>query len=108
MYTYTLFTLEGGTEHVVRSNRIGFDVNGVNKLEAPKMIAFAEEVNALLGNSTLLLSSEGGEYSFGPSSADRFFERYSWLDGTPELYADGDDLKTRLVKYSEYAVSNHR
>ncbi|MDR3599677.1 MAG: DUF5301 domain-containing protein [Desulfosporosinus sp.] len=107
-YTYTLFTLEGGTEHVVRSNTIEFDVNGVNKLDAPKMIAFAEEVNALLAKSTLLLSSEGGDYSFGPSSADRFFERYSWLDATPELYADGDDLKTRLVKYSEYAVSNHR
>ena len=108
-YTYTLFTLEGGVEHVVRSNTIGFDVNGVNKLDAPDMIAFAEEVNALLAKSTLLLSSEGGEYSFGPSSADRFFERYSWLDDAPELYyADGDDLKTRLVKYSEYAVSNHR
>ena len=107
-YTYTLFTLEGGVEHVVRSNTIEFDVNGVKQLDAPKMIAFAEEVNALLGKSTLLLSSDGGEYSFGPSSADRFFERYSWLDATPELYADGDDLKTRLVKYSEYTVSNHR
>lgn len=107
-YTYTLFTLEGGVEHVVRSNTIEFDVNGVNKLDAPNMVAFAEEVNALLGKSTLFLSSEGGEYSIGPSSADRFFERYSWLDDTPELYADGDDLKTRLVKYSEYAVSNHR
>ncbi|MGC7872138.1 DUF5301 domain-containing protein [Desulfosporosinus sp. SYSU MS00001] len=36
------------------------------------------------------------------------YTRYSWLDATPELYADGDDLKTRLVKYSEYAVLNHR
>ena len=108
-YTYTLFTLEGGVEHVVHSNTIEFDVNGVNKLDAPKMIAFAEEVNALLAKSTLLLSSEGGDYSFGPSSADRFLERYSWLDSTPEkLYADGDDLKTRLVKYSEYVVSNRR
>ncbi|KUO70194.1 MAG: hypothetical protein APF81_03795 [Desulfosporosinus sp. BRH_c37] len=107
-YTYTLFTLEGGAEHVVRSNTIDFDVNGVNKLDAPNMIAFAEEVNGLLGKSTLLLSSEGGEFSFGPSSADQFFERYSWLDSTPELYAEGDDLKTRLVKYSDYAVSNHR
>jgi len=107
-YSYTLFTLEGGAEHVVRSNTIEFDVNGVNKLDALKMITFAEEVNALLGKSTLLLSSEGGDYSFGPSSADRFFERYSWLDATPELYADGDDLKTRLIKYSEYTVSNHR
>lgn len=105
---YTLFTLEGAAEHVIRSNTIEFDVNGVNKLDAPKMIAFAEEVNALLGKSTLLLSSESGNYSFGPSSADQFFERYSWLDETPELYADVDDLETRLVKYSEYAVSNYR
>lgn len=72
------------------------------------MLAFAEEVNALLGKSTLLLSSEGGDYSFGPASADQFFERYSWLDNSPELYEEGDDLKTRLVKYSEYAVSNHK
>ncbi|KGK88969.1 hypothetical protein DP73_11780 [Desulfosporosinus sp. HMP52] len=84
-YTYTLFTLEGGAEHAVRSNTIEFDVNGVNKLDAPNMIAFAEEVNGLLEKSTLLLSSEGGEYSFGPSSADRFFERYSWLDGMPKF-----------------------
>lgn len=108
IYTYTLFTLEGGVEHVVRSSTIGFDINGVNKLDAPNMLAFAEEVNGLLAKSTLLLSSAGGEYSFGPSSADRFLEKYSWLDATPELYADGDDLKTRLVKYSEYAVSKHR
>ncbi len=107
-YTYSLFTLEGGSEHVVRSNSIEFDINGVNKLDAPKMIAFAEEVNALLGKSTLLLSSEGGKYSFGPAPADQLFERYSWLDDTPGLYADGDDLKTRLVKYSEYVVSNRR
>jgi len=106
-YTYSLFTLEGGAEHVVRSNTLDFDVNGTAKLDAPEMVAFADEVNALLGKSTLLLSSEGGNYSFGPSAADRFLERYSWLDETPELYANGDGLETRLVKYSEYAVSNH-
>lgn len=39
---------------------------------------------------------------------DQFFERFSWLEQTPELYADGDDLKTRLVKYSDYAVSNKK
>ncbi len=107
-YTYTLFTLEGGAEHAVRSNTIEFDVNGENELDAPKMIAFAEEVNALLGRSTLLLSTEGGEFFFGPSSADRFFERYSWVNETPKLYAEGDDLQTRLEKYSEYTVSNRR
>ncbi len=104
-YTYTLFTLEGGAEHVVQSNAIEFDINGVNKLSVNSMIAFADEVNALLGKSTLLVSSEGGEYAFGPSSAAPFFERYSWLDEAPKLYKDGDDLKTRLSKYSEYAAS---
>ncbi|MZP31025.1 hypothetical protein GTO91_15005 [Heliobacterium undosum] len=69
------------------------------------MVAFAEEVNALIRKSTLLVSSEGGEYSFGPSLADRFLERYSWLDQAPELFATGDNLETRLVKYSE---SNYR
>lgn len=107
-YVYTLFTLKDGAEHVVCSNRLEFDINGSSKLDAPKMVAFAEEVNALLRNSTLLLSSEGGNYSFGPSAADQFSERYSWLDETPELYAHGDDLETCLVKYSEYRLSNHR
>ncbi|MFZ7102381.1 MAG: DUF5301 domain-containing protein [Peptococcaceae bacterium] len=107
-YTYSLFTLEGGAEHVIRSNTLEFDINGTAALDAPKMVAFADEVNALLRKSTLLLSSEGGNYSFGPLAADQFLVRYPWLDETPELYADGDDLETRLVKYSEYAVSNHR
>ena len=79
-YTYTLFTLEGGAEHVVRSNTIEFDVNGVNKLDAPKMIAFAEEVNALLAKSTLLLSSEGGDYSIGrPQLTGSLRDTRGWM-----------------------------
>ncbi len=103
-YTYTLFTLEGGSEKVVRSNGINFDINGTKALDADKMVAFADEVNALLEKSTLLLSSEGGTFSFGPASAAQFYERYAWLDETPQLYAQGDDLKTRLEKYSAYAM----
>jgi uncharacterized protein YheU (UPF0270 family) len=107
-YEYTLFTLENGKERVYRTNKIDFDVNGTARLDAAKMVAFAEEVNALLGKTTLLLSSEGGEFFFGPASADPFFERYSWLDDNPGLYADGDSLETRLNKYSEYVFSNRR
>jgi len=33
------------------------------------------------------------------------YERYSWLDGMPELYEADDDLETRLMKYSDYLVS---
>lgn len=105
-YMYTLFTLGDGKEKVVQTNTVEFDINGTKELEAPKMIAYAEEINALLGKSILLLSSEGGEFYFGPSTAEPFFERYSWLDDHPELFEKGDDLETRLNKYSEYAISN--
>ncbi len=88
IYGYVLFTPEGGYEKVLRSNTIEFDINGTKELDAPGMAAFAQEVNALLSRSVLLASSEGGNYSFGPSAADPFFERYSWLDGFPELYEE--------------------
>lgn len=107
-YTYILFTLENSTETVILSNRLDFDINGTKALDASKMVAFAEEINALLGKSILLMSTEGGEYSFGPSSADQFLESYSWLDAMPELYADNDDLETRINKYSNYAILNRQ
>lgn len=107
-YMYTLFTLEGGDEKVFRSNTLEFDINGIARLNPSKMIAFADEVNDLLSKSVLLLSTEGGEYHFGPTLAESFFERYSWLDLTPELYDNKDDLETRLLKYNEYAVSNRK
>jgi len=108
-YTYTLFTLESGSEKVHQTKTLEFDINGTKALDAPQMVAFADEVNALLAKSTLLLSSEGGAYSFGPASADGFMEEFSWLDEDPNLeslYSPGDDLQTKLEKYSEYAVSN--
>ncbi len=107
-YMYTVFTLEGGKEKVFRTNTLVFDINGAKALDAPKMIAFADEVNALLNKSILLISSENSAYSFGPSAAEQFFEMYSWLDSYPKLYAGGDDLETRLKKYSDYTVSNRK
>ena len=105
-YMYTLFTLEA--EKAFRINTLEFDINGIARLNPSEMIAFADEVNDLLSKSVLLLSTEGGEYHFGPTQAEPFFERYSWLNLTPELYENNDDLETRLVKYSEYAVSSHK
>jgi beta-lactamase regulating signal transducer with metallopeptidase domain len=107
-YTYTLFTLDGGKEKVFRTNTLEFDINGAKALDAPEMVTFAEEVNALLGKSTLLVSTDGGTYSFGLSSAEPFFERYSWLDDYPKLYTSGDNLETCLEKYSDYAISNRK
>lgn len=106
-YVYTLFTLESGKEKVYRTNTLEFDINGTKELDVSKMISFADEVNALLGKSILLMSTKDGVYSFGPS-AEPFYERYSWLDAMPKLYAVGDDLEMRLKKYSDYAVSNRK
>jgi len=106
VYTYTLFTIDGGKEKPYKTKTLSFDVNGTTPLDVPAMLAFADEINALLQKSRLLISSEGGGYTFGPAPADNFYERYSWLDGEPLLYATGDDLKTRLEKFSENAVSN--
>ena len=107
-YKYTLFTLEGGNEKIYRSNSLEFDINGVKELNPPKMIAFADELNELLEKSVLLLSTEGGEYYFGPTSAEPFFERYSWLDLTPELYDNNDNLEMKLIKYNDYAIENNK
>ena len=105
-YVYTLFTLENGSEKTFSTNTLEFDINGTQDLEAAGMIAFADEVNALLDRSTLLISSDGGNFYFGPASAEPFFERFSWLDDYPQLYENGDTLETKLNKYSEYAASN--
>lgn len=103
-YVYTLFSLEDGKEKVYKTNTLDFEVNGRKELDIPPMIAFADEVNELLGKSILLMSTEGGVYSFGPAPATPFWERYSWLDGFPELNSTGD-LKTRLEEYNEHAKS---
>ncbi|NLX91934.1 MAG: hypothetical protein GXZ07_10220 [Firmicutes bacterium] len=107
-YTYTLFALENGKEKVYKTNTLEFDLNGIGKLNTPEMIAYADEVNDLLGKSVLLMSTEGGIYSFGPASAESFFERYSWLDGNSELFDPADSLETRVEKYSSWAVKNRR
>ena len=107
-YTYTLFTLEGGAEKVYQTNTLEFDINGTQALDVPGMVAFADEVNALLEKSTLLLSSKDGIFTPGPASSRPFpfLETYSWLDDSPGLYAAGDGLAERLQKYSDYAILN--
>ena len=107
-YVYTLFTLENDKEKVFSTNKLEFDINGTKELDVPKMTAFADEVNDLLGKSTLLISSNGGDFSFGPYSAEPFFERFSWLDKYKKLFEDEDSLESKLNKFSEYAVLNRK
>lgn len=101
-YTFSLFSPEkGGKEKVFRTETIAFDINGIGALNAREMVGFADEVNALLKKSTLLLSSNEGSWSLGPSSSEPFFEVYSWLDdpGLYDLgiYKKGDSLETKLL-----------
>ncbi len=105
-YVYSLFTIENGKEKVLQANTLEFDINGTRVLDADKMMSFAAEINALLKKSALLVSSDGGNFRYGLVSTEPYMERYSWLDGMPELYSPGDDLKTRLAKYSKYAIAN--
>ncbi len=108
-YTFALFLPERGSqEQVIRTGTLEFDINGTAELDPGKMIDFAHEINALLKESTLLISSDGGSWSFGPSSAEPFFEGYSWLNDSPELYKKGDSLETKLEKYSQYIISNRK
>jgi beta-lactamase regulating signal transducer with metallopeptidase domain len=106
-YVYSLFSPEAdGKEKVLQTMTLEFDINGSRELDARQMTDFADEVNALLKASTLLVSSDGGAWRFGPASAEPFYERYSWLDGTPELFGDSDSLETKLEKYSDWAIKN--
>lgn len=78
-YNYTLFTLENGSENVKRTGTVEFDVNGTNLLDVDEMSSFADEVNALLEKSILLLSTQGGIVSIGPTGASDFLEDYGVL-----------------------------
>ncbi|MPM40195.1 hypothetical protein SDC9_86835 [bioreactor metagenome] len=76
-YRYTLFTLENGRENAKRTGTVEFDVNGTNLLDTDEMNSFADEVNALLKKSILLLKTEGGMPLVGPSSAEDYLEDFS-------------------------------
>ncbi|HBN85194.1 MAG TPA: hypothetical protein DDZ89_15275 [Clostridiales bacterium] len=103
-YTYSVFTLQNGKEKVFQSKTIDFDILGLTPLDVTEMTAFADEINDLLSKSVLLFSSEGGEFTFGLSSSEKFYERYSWLDTYPKLYSDNDSLTDRLRKYRDHVL----
>lgn len=64
-YSYQLFSLENGTETVVRENSVNFDTNFYQGKPLygefdPKTIAtFMDEINDLLSHSTQLLNTDG-------------------------------------------------
>lgn len=70
-YNYTLFSLEGGEEAILQQRNVEFDIGaGILDFDPPAIAAFLEEVHGYLDESTLLLSTERGEYASGGSGAD--------------------------------------
>lgn len=64
-YNYQLFSLENGTETVVRENSVNFDTNFYEgkplygEFDPEAIAAFMDEVNDLLSYSTQLLNTDG-------------------------------------------------
>ncbi len=78
-YRYTLLTLQNGRENLKQTRTVEFDVNGTNLLDVNEMTSFADEVNALLEKSILLLRTEGGITAIGPFGAEEYLENYAVL-----------------------------
>lgn len=70
-YAYELLSLENGVLTLLRQGSVEFDIDaGILDFDPEAIAAFFEEVHGYLDASTLLLSTEGGEYASGGSGAD--------------------------------------
>ena len=70
-YAYELLSLENGVLILLRQGSVEFDIDaGILDFDPEAIAAFLEEVHGYLDASTLLLSTEGGEYASGGSGAD--------------------------------------
>lgn len=70
-YAYELLSLENGVLTLLRQGSVEFDIDaGILDFDPEAIAAFLEEVHGYLDASTLLLSTEGGEYASGGSGAD--------------------------------------
>ena len=97
-YTYTLFYLSSNSSAVKRaSNTLEFDLNDPASMDVDGIVSFVDEVNALLGQSDLVVSTLDGNKQIG--SVVRIVESLSWLDDGGVQYSDRDSLREKLTKY---------
>ena len=84
-YSYELFTLDGaGEEVLVKKNRVEFDIDaGILDFDPAAIAAFLEEVHGYLADSTLLLSTEGGNVRFGTDGGEFRDDLRFWSEGCP-------------------------
>ena len=70
-YAYQLLSLENGVLTLLRQGSVEFDIDaGILDFDPEAIAAFLEEVHGYLDESTLLLSTEGGQYASGGSGGD--------------------------------------
>ena len=103
-YAYQIFSLdEAGEEVLLKENSVEFDVNfGSDSLhhsfDPAAIAAFLEEVHGYLDDSTLLLSTEGGDFRTGGSGAE-FQEDCFWDWFYP--YDEEETLEENLRTYAK-------
>ena len=96
-FSYTLFTLEDGTETVLQEGHLDFDLSQVPE-RAEELMAFADEINGLLNRSSLLLSTEGGEVTVGPAGWGDYLEH---LDGLGDFLTEAELAEYRAAFWPE-------
>lgn len=101
-YSYELFSLNGNQGTVtVAENSLYLDLNNGDTLDIDKMVSFADEVNALLEKSVLLVSTESGGLEYGidkPVSR----EEYSFVNNMGLDFGDNPTLADKLRIYNDY------
>lgn len=104
-YDYKLFSLDsGGAEVPFRENRVGFDLefdSTMHSFDPTAIAAFLEEVHGYLDGSTLLLTTERGNFRTGGSGVDFRQDMDFWGDDCP--YDESKSLEENLRNYEMYA-----
>ena len=87
---------------LARENSVSFSMTPSSiELPAQEMEAFAEEVNALLERSTLLVSTVGGGVVLGPTAGALYYEDYGFMDAELEL-PPALPLRDKIERYAAH------
>lgn len=107
IYNYNLLRLWQGELVIVKRHCVPFDVYGCDPLDVKELVLFFEETNALLAEATPLILCDMDDFVVCKKGMKNDFRvDYSWLDDgavPANLYQRGDDLSTKLERYSAYA-----
>ncbi|MBR1658690.1 MAG: hypothetical protein IJ705_00025, partial [Oscillospiraceae bacterium] len=98
-YSYELLDASDGERRVVQAGSVEFSVAPDEiMLPAEEMASFAEELNALLEHSTLLVSTVGGKLVLGPAAGTGYLESYSFMDRELGL-TEPLPLREKIARY---------